>query len=454
MSKLRKTAFLVPTILVLLGFLLSKNVNLPNVEGIYFSRNVLVSLPGNFKPEEVSICINPINPLNVVAASNLDYYYYSFDGGYTWTEGRLWSSFGVRGDPSVIFDAEGNLYYGHLSNPPDGDWIDRIVVQKSTDGGLTWNDGAGIGLNPPKDQDKEWLAADHTDSPFRNTVYTAWTEFDTYGSWDPEDRTRILSSFSRDFGNTWSNPVVVSDLTGDCLDSDDTVEGAVPAIGPQGEVYLSWAGSQGIVFDKSLDGGETFGEDIFVTSMPGGWNIDVPGIYRCNGFPVTACDTSDSPYRGNIYIMWSDQSNGLDDTDVFLIKSTDGGETWGPKIRVNDDPPGKHQFFAWMTVDQTTGHIYVVFYDRRDSNDFSTEVYLAKSDDGGETFRNYKISDYPFRSVSGIFFGDYINVAARSGEIHAIWARMDGIDLSIWATKIVDNVQRSKSEQSTWEKIR
>lgn len=451
---MRKTAFLVPTILVLLGFLLSKNVNLPNVEGIYFSRNVLVSLPGNFKAEEVSICINPINPLNVVAASNLDYYYYSFDGGYTWTEGRLWSSFGVRGDPSVIFDAEGNLYYGHLSNPPDGDWIDRIVVQKSTDGGLTWNDGAGIGLNPPKDQDKEWLAADHTDSPFRNTVYTAWTEFDTYGSWDPEDRTRILSSFSRDFGNTWSNPVVVSDLTGDCLDSDDTVEGAVPAIGPQGEVYLSWAGSQGIVFDKSLDGGETFGEDIFVTSMPGGWNIDVPGIYRCNGFPVTACDTSDSPYRGDIYIMWSDQSNGLDDTDVFLIKSTDGGETWGPKIRVNDDPPGKHQFFAWMTVDQTTGHIYVVFYDRRDSNDFSTEVYLAKSDDGGETFRNYKISDYPFRSVSGIFFGDYINVAARSGEIHAIWARMDGIDLSIWATKIVDNVQRSKSEQSTWEKIR
>lgn len=451
---MRKTAFLIPTILVLLGFLLSKNVNLPNVEGIYFSRNVLVSLPGNFKPEEVSICINPINPLNIVAASNLDYYYYSFDGGYTWTEGRLWSSFGVRGDPSVIFDAEGNLYYGHLSNPPDGDWIDRIVVQKSTDGGLTWNDGAGIGLNPPKDQDKEWLAADHTDSPFRNTVYTAWTEFDTYGSWDPEDRTRILSSFSRDFGNTWSNPIVVSDLTGDCLDSDDTVEGAVPAIGPQGEVYLSWAGSQGIVFDKSLDGGETFGEDIFVTSMPGGWNIDVPGIYRCNGFPVTACDISDSPYRGNIYIMWSDQSNGLDDTDVFLIKSTDGGETWGPKIRVNDDPPGKHQFFAWMTVDQTTGHIYVVFYDRRDSNDYSTEVYLAKSDDGGETFRNYKISDYPFRSVSGIFFGDYINVAARSGTIHAIWARMDGIDLSIWATKIVDNVQRSKFEQSTWKKIR
>jgi hypothetical protein len=139
---------------------------------------------------------------------------------------------------------------------------------------------------------------------------------------------------------------------------------------------------------------------------------------------------------------------------VFLIRSSDGGETWGPKIRVNDDPPGKHQFFAWMTVDQTTGYIYVVFYDRRDSYDFSTEVYLARSNDGGETFKNYKISDYPFRPVSGIFFGDYINVAARNGIIHAIWARMDGIDLSIWATRIVDHEPRSKSKQATWKKTR
>lgn len=451
---MKKAAFFIPTILILLGILLSKNANLPNTGSLSISRNVLVSLPGNFRPEEVSICINPINPLNVVAASNLDFYYYSFDGGTTWTEGRMWSSLGVWGDPCVIFDAEGNLYYGHLSDPLDGDFIDRIVIQKSVDGGQTWNDGAGIGLNPPKDQDKEWLVADHTESPFRNTIYAAWTEFDQYGSGNPADRTRILSSYSRDFGTTWTDPIVVSDLTGDCLDSDNTVEGAVPAIGPQGEVYLSWAGPQGIMFDKSLDGGETFGTDIFVTSMPGGWDIDIPGIFRCNGFPVTACDISYSPHRGNIYIMWTDQSNGPDDTDVFLIKSTDGGETWGPKIRVNDDPPGKHQFFAWMAIDQFTGYIYVAFYDRRDSDDFSTEVYLARSVDGGNTFINYKISDYPFSPISGIFFGDYINVAAQNGIIHVVWTRMDGIDLSIWATRIVDQERGSNFKKSVWKKTK
>ena len=430
----------ISTILFLLGLMVSKNVNLPSSDGLLLSRNVLVSHPGNVGPQEVTICINPKDPLNVVAGSNLNYYYYSTDGGYTWTEGQMSSSLGVWGDPVTVFDAEGNLYYGHLSDPADGDHIDRIVVQKSTDGGQTWNDGAGIGLNPPKDQDKEWLAADYTDSPYRNSIYVAWTEFDRYGSPDPEDRTRILFSYSRDFSESWSDPVVVSDVTGNCLDSDETVEGAVPAVGPEGQVYLSWAGPLGIVFDKSLDGGLTFGDDIFVDPMPGGWDLYIPGIYRCNGMPVTACDISYSPHRGNIYIMWSDQRNGIHDTDVFFVKSADGGETWGPVVRVNDDPPGKQQFFPWMTVDQTTGNIYVVFYDRRDSEDYSTEVYLAKSSDGGETFRNYKISEYPFRSVSGIFFGDYVNIAASDGRIHAIWARMDGIDLSIWTTVIFDSV--------------
>ncbi len=436
---MKKKILMIVVLFLFMGFMRGGNLKLPEIDGLSISGDILVSLPGNVRPEEVSICINPKDGTNVVAGSNLDYYYYSRDGGFTWREGRLASTLGVWGDPCLIFDAEGRLYYGHLSDPQEGDFLDRIVVQRSDDGGETWNDGSGIGLNPPKDQDKEWLAADLTDSIFRNSLYAAWTEFDLYGSSDPEDRTRILFSYSRDSGSSWSKPVVVSDVTGNCIDSDDTVEGAVPAVGPEGEVYLSWAGPLGIVFDKSLDGGRTFGADIPVADLVQGWDLTIPGIYRCNGMPVTACDVSRSPYRGHVYIMWSDQRQGAHDTDVFIIKSADGGETWGAITRVNDDPPGRHQFFPWMALDQTTGSIYVVFYDRRDSEDYATEVYLAKSDDGGESFKNYKISDYPFRPVSGIFFGDYIGIDARDRKIHAIWARMDGIDLSIWTTVILDN---------------
>jgi len=402
--------------------------------------NVRVSQVGSTDPEEVTISINPTNPLNLAAGANIDYYYYSMDGGLTWTEGQLTSPLGVWGDPCVLFDAEGNLYYSHLSFPVAGNWLDRIVVQKSMDGGITWSDGAGVGLNPPKDQDKEWLTTDHTNSASRNNLYVAWTEFDAYGSSNPQDSTRILFSRSTDFGESWSQPVRVSDFEGNCLDGDSTVEGAVPAVGPDGEIYTSWAGPLGIMFDKSTDGGVTFGEDISVTSQPGGWDFDVPGIFRCNGLPVTACDISNSPYTGHVYILWSDQRNGLHDTDIFLIKSTDGGENWSGIKRVNDDTTGAHQFFPWMSIDPMTGVIWVVFYDRRARTGDTTDVYLARSHDGGETFENFKVSEAPFKPDPSVFFGDYINVAARAGRVYPIWMRMDSTDLSVWVALVDESM--------------
>ncbi len=401
--------------------------------------NIRVSHPDSYSPEEVTISINPTNPLNLAAGANINYYYYSFDGGLTWTEGQLSSSLGVYGDPCVVFDADGNLYYSHLSDPVDGAWLDRMVVQKSTNGGLAWNDGVGVGLNPPKMQDKEWMATDFTNSQYHNNLYMTWTEFDQYGSPDPEDSTRILFSHSTDFAENWSLPITVSDVGGSCLDGDASVEGAVPAIGPNGEIYVSWAGPLGILFDKSMDGGLTFGVDVFVTDQPGGWDFDIPGIFRCNGFPVTACDISNSIYRGNIYIMWSDQRNGIDNTDVFIKKSTDGGETWGNIVQVNDDASNRHQFFPWITIDQMTGAIYVVFYDRRNTIGDGTDVYVAKSTDGGESFINFQVSQSSFMPDANIFFGDYINIAARAGKVYPIWMRMDGYDLSVWVALIDDS---------------
>ena len=47
-------------------------------------------------------------------------------------------------------------------------------------------------------------------------------------------------------------------------------------------------------FDRSLDGGITWVlEDIVVSDQPGGWNFDIPGIYRCNGMPITVADLTD-----------------------------------------------------------------------------------------------------------------------------------------------------------------
>jgi len=412
-------------------------------------QNVRVSAVGSNTPEEVSIAINPTNPSNLAAGANIDYYYYSTNGGLNWTQGRLTSSlYGVYGDPCLVYDALGNLFFGHLSNPPSpGYWIDRIVVQKSTNGGINWTVGASIGFSPPrKNQDKEWLVADMTNSPYRNNLYVAWTEFDYYGSAASTDSSRILSSRSTDAGTTWSTPVRVSERAGDCIDEDNTVEGAVPAVGPNGEVYTSWSGPLGILFDKSTDGGVTWGRDVFVSDQPGGWDFMIPGIYRCNGMPITVCDVSNSPYRGTIYINWSDQRNGTSNTDVFLSKSTDGGTTWSPAQMVNNDLTAAQQFFSWMALDQVTGYVYVVFYDRRGTQSNATDVYLARSTDGGATFSNFKVSQSSFTPSSTVFFGDYTGIAAYHRKICPIWMRLDGSALSVWTAIVNDSTAVSVPE--------
>ncbi len=403
-------------------------------------QNIKVSSDTSNQPNEVTIAINPTNTQVLAAGSNLKYFFSSDDGGLTWNEKTMSSTLGVYGDPSMAFDNNGNLFFAHLSNPvSSGYWIDRIVIQKSIDNGKTWSNGVGVGFDPPKNQDKEWLAVDRTNSNFSNNLYAAWTEFDKYGSSDPNDSSRILFSYSNDEGETWSTPVKVSDKGGNCIDSDSTVEGAVPAVGPSGEVYLSWSGPLGIMFDKSLDGGNTFGKDIFVTSQPGGWDFAVPGIYRANGMPITACDISNSNFRGNIYINWSDQRNGTDNTDVFFIKSTDGGNTWGKVKKVNNDTTTRHQFLSWMSVDPVTGFIYIVFYDRRNTTGVATDVYLARSTDGGDTFENFKISSSSFDPLSNVFFGDYINIDSYHKEIRPIWMRMDNGILSVYTAIISDS---------------
>lgn len=417
-------------LLVFILILISGFYSEDNIRAQY--QNVMITNTGS--PNEPAICINPKNTNQVVAGSNLNFYYYSTNSGLNWSKATLTSSYSVWGDPSITVDTAGNFYYGHLTNPMSSYFIDRIVVQKSTNGGINWSNGTYTGFIPPKQQDKEWLCVD----PYNNNIYMSWTQFDSYGSSNPSDSSVILFSSSTDAGETWSNALRINKIAGNCVDEDNTVEGAVPCTGPNGEIYVSWSINDKIVFNKSTNGGVSWlPEETFVTSQPGGWDFAVSGIYRANGLPVTSCDLSNGPNRGTIYINWSDQRNGTTDTDVFMIKSTDGGNTWSDVKRVNDDPSGRQQFFTWMTIDQTTGFVYFVFYDRRNYTTLQTDVFMAKSTDGGETFENFKISASPFTPNSSVFFGDYTNITAANNKIRPIWARLDNTSLSIY-TAIVD----------------
>ncbi len=393
-----------------------------------------------YAPEETGIVIDPTDPnrLMAVAQGGGCYYFYSSDAGATWEEGSIDDPYDL-GDPTIAVDADGTAYYAYI-----GSWSHSgIFVAKSTNGGVSWQPGVPVieHSSSVPFEDKEYLVCERTTGAYYSgSIYIAWTQFDTYGSSDPADSTRILFSYSRDQATTFAPPIRVSDQGGNCIDSDDTVEGAVPAAGLDGSVYLAWAGPRGIEFDRSLDGGQTWGTDQVISDMPGGWAFPVPGIYRCNGLPSTKVDISDGPYAGRLYVLWSDQRNG--DTDVFLIHSDDGGETWSPRLRVNGDPVGngRHQFFPWMDVDPVTGHLYIVYYDRRETTGNDTEVWLAVSRDGGATFAEEVISQSPFTPSQSVFFGDYIGISAWDGRVRPFWMRLDGNQMSVWTALVeIDN---------------
>ncbi len=385
---------------------------------------------------EPSIAVNPRNPKNIVAASVLNNIYFTKDGGATWQKRKVESSFGVYGDPALIADGSGTFYFFHLSDPThgkggyDSEKLDRMVVQISYDGGDTWSDGEFVGLHHPKDQDKEWPAIDA-----KGNLVLTWTEFDKYGDTDPGCKSRILMSRSKN-GKKWSDPITISQTEGDCLDNDNTVMGAVPAFGPDGKIFVAWSFSNKIYMDRSYDGEMWLSNDLPLADQVHGWDLTIPGHDRCNGLPVIATDRSKSSYKGFLYLIWADQRNGENDTDVWLTRTANFGDNWSTPVKIDNDTSGKHQYLPWLTVDQTTGNVYVLYYDRKAYDDIQTDVWLAWSKDGGASFRNLKISETPFVPDATKFFGDYTNISAAQGIITPVWTRMDKGKTSVWTAVI------------------
>ena len=151
-----------------------------------------------------------------------------------------------------------------------------------------------------------------------------------------------------------------------------------------------------------------------------------------------AVDPTDSNV---VYAAYHALNGSPPNTDIFVVRSTDGGLTWGSPVRVNDDATNKHQLFPALAV--SNGVLHVAWCDLRESsnpndpvatND-SLNIYYAYSNLGGVAYpsfsANVRVSDVGQQAnctVVGFHqFGDYIGIAARyeSGTgkhvVHVAW---------------------------------
>jgi hypothetical protein len=342
----------------------------------------------------------------------------SQDGGRTWVSGNLpgvtkavGGPYDRASDPTAAFGPGGEAYATSLAVSDGGSCPTGVAINRSDDGGLTWNDPVWLQEDGCSTfNDKTWMAVDtFPSSPHFGRIYVTW---DQSGS-------IIRLRWSDDRGETWG-PLITP-----------YGPGGYPAgmvVQPDGDVTAQIASGVEVAV-TSHDGGQTWDPAVTINTFQG---FDPPDIRAGNiwGLGHLAVDR----VSGNLYVVWSDarfRSDGLN--DIVLSRSVDGGGSWSPLQRVNQDATNSNIDHFTPAVAANSGYVHVVYY-RRDNNDGLNQLlrvaYTVSSDDG-QTFGPEALlgRGVDLRYAAEVFFdgtkflGDYIGIAASATTVHPVWSR-------------------------------
>jgi hypothetical protein len=453
---------------------------------------------------EPTLALDPRNPAVRTSGSN-DYctvptngdawagFYRSADSGATWTDSLLpgypldgspqgtaspvhrmaLGGASAAGDPVQAWDTNGNLFFmgnnfnrgtengvsarfrdntgdvwvatyapATSDNTTDGSrYVRTVILSTNTFGQGSFNDKTGIQV-------------DQTTSRFAGNVYAAWSDFHGSGC------NQIDIARSTDHGATFSAPMKISGSI--CNNQGPNI-----AIGPSGQVYVSWFGQksatfgqatrvQGAAFAVSNDGGKSFGmANVVVPFNPfSSAAFSGNGARDCGDGPF-ACPSGQTFPRfdlaqptiatlGSAIYMAFQVRLPSGQGQIQFVKSVNGGASWTNAAAVDAEVSGGHQFFPWITASGT--RLSVVYYDSRADGNYSPlrapcndatpahagsaclAVWYSSSIDGGTTWSHQVLTDRltnpnfeQFGTRRVPFFGDYIMVSAVGDQIAAVW---------------------------------
>lgn len=385
-----------------------------------------------------------VNPLSVSGFA------YSDNGGATFTDGgqlpiTVPTSVvagqtvpQVFGDPEVKFLGGSTFVYFSLLVAKYGaaGFVQTLGVHRSTDYGHTWTGPYEISpaTNPGGLVDVNTDAVDAADKEFADVdpdtgrVMVSWSNFTPVAAGGVE----ISATFSDDLRTatppTWSARRVIGAAVTDG-------QGSIPRFAGNGSpnAYIAWTRfpsyyTNRIAFARSTDNGVTWSAPMEVTGSF--ITMDhVLGDDRVNTNPSLAVDTSPGPFRGDVYLVHS-INNTLDGADIAFRRSTDGGLTFSPAVLLNSRPgTDRAQWFPWVTVDRTSGRVYVSYYDQgiAASGDLTETSYLYSDDAGTTWHKPMPVTDRPFHAGYGNDsgqpnLGDYNQAVAQGNELFVVWA--------------------------------
>ncbi len=357
---------------------------------------------------ESDIRIDPLNANHLIGQSkwaisaegynHLLGFYESFDGGTTWpVQGHVpgYEGWTDNTDPVGAFDPWGNFYSLVL---PYQFYYDKSGFKKYDNGSNQTNptvppEAIAVSVHPAttlsgktpaaswitthgghpdyiataknastNDPDKQWIAIDtNPSSAHYGRVYAMWTVFVLNPSLIYESHADARPDGTH---SDWSAPQALPTVSGKRWDTY-----LMPHVAPDGTIYTTVTNNpkaKDFLFNDislvwSKDGGTTWEGPVPViadvqtptfqntTFREGIVNTFALGPHKIDGFYP-------------LYVSYEDGSSGL--STIYLTASYNGGESWTPPIRV-DDNTGPTEAMQPNLAVAANGTVTLAFYDRR-----------------------------------------------------------------------------------------
>jgi hypothetical protein len=415
----------------------------------YGATDVDVILPDGTFPSvvqsETYTTANPDDPTQVFVAyndssqapSSFSAGAFSTDGGTTFTTIHAFPN--TFGDPVVLYNKSNATWFTI--------WIDgnagcTLGGFKSTDplNPASWTHFC-VHSGVSDDRESGWVE-NNPGSPFFGRMYVSWNDFGTScGAGGC-----LFETFSSDGGATWSSPVEVQTNTS-FFSRDVQITGDMAG---NGNVYIASMDEGGGSFPhndtnylyKSTDGGVTW------TNPYIGSPFAAPGVcasgYFAGMFTTNGCYWryegwgEPAVFNDVVNIIFTQHGTGSDPGDVYVIRSTDGGSTFGTAFKLNTDTTDRPQWMPNISV-SPTGTLLATWYDARVSGDSDCvygsptspcyQMFSRKSNDNGATWLpDDTLSDVvsplpaqPDGNIQGTYAGDYDYGSAIASKHMTSW---------------------------------
>jgi hypothetical protein len=392
----------------------------------------------NTTQSETFTTANPDNPDEVMVAFNdsRGANFSNFSGASISTDGG--TTFNRLTDPARNNQSPFALTFGDpvvLYNKPTGGWFTVWLDGNGscTLGGYTsttpsdpsaasWTHFC-VHANGGDDRESGW-ADNNPSSPHFGNMYVSWNDFAVGAG-------ALVVSRSTDNGVTWSSEITVANtgifirnvqITGDVTNGDLYIAGMDEGGGgfPHNDTNLIF---------KSTDGGATWQNTYTGPSFP------APGVVVCDVNPYFTCMFTDNggywrhegwgepaAFNGIVHLVYAQHGTGADPGDVYYIRSTDGGFTFGTPVKLNSDSTTRPQWQPNLSV-SPAGTLLAVWYDARESSSCTEgdpavpcyRMWANKSNDGGASWQgdmefSDEVTSLPAEQDPNIFSnyaGDY-----------------------------------------------